>query len=96
MLDLNALRFRFLPQNRILRMVMASRLTYLEPEALILLRSVVLGIEHRKLPGLFIGCGCALGGSAIVIASGKRRSRNFRVYDTFGMIPSPPVRMALT
>jgi asparagine synthase (glutamine-hydrolysing) len=32
---------------------------------------------------------CALGGSAIVIASAKAPTRPFYVYDVFGMIPAP-------
>jgi len=36
-----------------------------------------------------IEAGCALGGSAIVMASAKSTSRPFYVYDVFGMIPPP-------
>jgi Macrocin-O-methyltransferase (TylF) len=54
-----------------------------------LLRSLVIPIERRRIPGMFIECGSALGGSAIVIASAKRRGRNLKVFDTFGMIPAP-------
>jgi hypothetical protein len=39
--------------------------------------------------GAFIEAGCALGGSAILIAKCKPRDRHLYVYDTFGMIPPP-------
>jgi Macrocin-O-methyltransferase (TylF) len=89
MLSPNGLRFRLLPANRVLRAVVASRLTYLEPEALMLLRATAAAIERRNIPGVFIECGCALGGSAIVIASAKRIERKFLIYDVFGTIPAP-------
>jgi len=41
------------------------------------------------LPGAFLEAGCALGGSAILIASLKTASRPLFVYDVFDMIPPP-------
>jgi asparagine synthase (glutamine-hydrolysing) len=41
------------------------------------------------MPGVLIEAGCALGGSAIVIATAKSRGRPFFVHDVFGMIPPP-------
>jgi asparagine synthase (glutamine-hydrolysing) len=38
---------------------------------------------------MFIEAGCALGGSTILISKLKNRSRPFKVYDVFGMIPPP-------
>jgi O-methyltransferase len=42
--------------------------------------------------GLFIEAGCALGGSAILLARLKPKSCDLRVYDVFGMIPEPSER----
>lgn len=64
-------------------------LTYLSPAALDDLRRTVASLEAARVPGLFIEAGCALGGSALVITSAKRRERPFNVYDVFGMIPPP-------
>jgi hypothetical protein len=72
--------------------VRRNRLTYLEREALVDLARVVREIERRALPGALIEAGCALGGSAIVIAQAKTRSRPFYIYDVFGMIPAPSDR----
>jgi asparagine synthase (glutamine-hydrolysing) len=72
--------------------VLQERLTYLEPDALLDLARLVRAIERRKLPGVLIEAGCALGGSAIVIAQAKRPSRPFDVYDVFGLIPEPSDR----
>jgi hypothetical protein len=72
--------------------VQRERLTYLERDALIDLALLVREIERRALPGVLIEAGCALGGSAIVIAQAKAGSRPFYVYDVFGMIPAPSDR----
>lgn len=46
-------------------------------------------IEDANLPGVYIEAGCALGGSAILIAKTKKSERPFFVYDVFEMIPPP-------
>lgn len=66
-----------------------SKLTYLGLGALVDLAERVLIAEKRQLPGIIIEAGCALGGSALVIATAKGSTRNFRIYDTFEQIPSP-------
>lgn len=45
--------------------VVAEGLTYLPPAALGELHRTVQSIERRRLPGMVIEAGCALGGSAI-------------------------------
>src|SRR5690348_17155627 len=42
--------------------------------------------------GLFIEAGCALGGSAILLARHKPKGSDLRVYDVFAVIPEPSVR----
>jgi O-methyltransferase len=69
--------------------VRRERLIYLELAALLDLAHRVQELERRRLPGGVIETGCALGGSAIVLAAGKKRTRPLYVYDVFGMIPPP-------
>lgn len=69
--------------------VVAEGLTYLSPAALDDLHRAVEAIERQRVPGIFVEAGCALGGSALVIAAAKRPERPFNVYDVFGMIPPP-------
>lgn len=75
-------------QERIVA-IRAQNLTYLSVRKLAALAETIQHIEERQLPGLFVEAGCALGGSAILIAQVKRPERPFRVYDVFGMIPAP-------
>jgi len=72
--------------------VRAEHLTYLKPNHLRDLASIVLAFERRKVPGLLIEAGAARGGSAIVIAAAKSPARPMKVYDVFGMIPAPGER----
>ena len=48
--------------------------------------------EETSRAGVLIEAGCALGGSAIVIAAAKSKCRPLFVYDLFGMIPPPSER----
>jgi asparagine synthase (glutamine-hydrolysing) len=73
----------------VIRRVMQHRLSYLEQGALMDLAAPVLENERTQVPGALIEAGCALGGSALVIAAAKSRERPFIVYDTFEMIPPP-------
>lgn len=73
----------------IIHKVKDSRLTYLDNMALIELYQTITDIEDRNLGGIFIEAGVALGGSAIVITAAKRKTRPFKLYDTFKMIPPP-------
>jgi hypothetical protein len=81
---------RVLGRNRrppIIDAVRADALTYLEEEALADLHTQGRRIEQLSIPGILIEAGCALGGSAIVMAAAKARRRPLHVYDVFGMIP---------
>jgi Macrocin-O-methyltransferase (TylF) len=69
-----------------------ERLTYLKPRHLRELAAVVLDVEARRLPGLVLEAGTALGGSAIVIARAKAPRRPMKVYDVFATIPPPGER----
>jgi len=71
--------------------IRARKLTYLSKEKLASLLETCRAIEQAGLPGLFLEAGCALGGSAALIASTKSVERPFFVYDVFGMIPPPTI-----
>jgi len=73
----------------IVRAVRAEGLTYLEESALKDIYYRVEKLELENNPGILIEAGCALGGSAIVMAAAKKKARSFYVYDVFGMIPPP-------
>lgn len=73
----------------VIREVRREGLTYLTEAALVDLHKRMGEIERERLPGVLIEAGCALGGSAIVIATAKAPGRPFYVHDVFGMIPPP-------
>ena len=74
----------------VIERVHGGKLTYLNPAALVDLHAAVKGLEEKNIPGIFIETGCALGGSALVIAASKSAARPLFLYDVFGMIPPPP------
>lgn len=73
----------------LVKRIRAEKLTYLSDKKLVSLVETCRSIEARKIPGIFLEAGCALGGSAILLASIKHRERRLNVYDVFGMIPPP-------
>lgn len=66
-------------------------LTYLDTTALVDLYRRVYSVTNATHRGIIIETGCAVGGSALVIAAAKQRQSPFYIYDTFDMIP-PPTR----
>ena len=73
----------------VIREVRRRNLTYLETDALMDLAQVMLDTERRGGNGMIVEAGCALGGSAIVLASAKSKQRPLFIYDVFGTIPPP-------
>lgn len=73
----------------IITKVKRESLTYLGNDALLDLYKQVYRIEKDNINGIFIEAGCALGGSAMVIAVPKSKNRHFNIYDVFDMIPPP-------
>lgn len=69
--------------------IRSRKLTYLSEQKLTSLASTCRSIEEAGLPGIFVEAGCALGGSAILIASMKSPERPLFIYDVFEMIPPP-------
>lgn len=80
---------RVQPVHPVIRRVRKQKLTYLPVGALNDLFEAAKAVEREQRPGLLIEAGCALGGSAIVLAKAKARERRFMVHDVFGMIPPP-------
>jgi asparagine synthase (glutamine-hydrolysing) len=61
-------------EHELISRIRSQNLTYLSDKKLASLTSTCRSIEDANLPGIFLEAGCALGGSAILIASLKRRS----------------------
>ncbi|MEZ4619500.1 MAG: TylF/MycF/NovP-related O-methyltransferase [Caldilineaceae bacterium] len=76
----------------VMRSVMDNGWSYLTAGALTELRDSTKQIEQANLSGIFVEAGCALGGSAIIIAQAKSTTRPLYIYDAFGMIPPPSER----
>jgi polysaccharide pyruvyl transferase WcaK-like protein len=71
----------------VIHQVLSDNLTYLNYRALVDLVEAVRELDRHNLHGAIIETGCALGGSALTMASAKASTRPFYVYDVFGMIP---------
>lgn len=87
---------RWLPGNRltpddraVIGSIRARRLTYLSDARLECIARTCNQAIARGLPGRFVEAGCALGGSAILMACLKETQRPLHVHDVFGMIPAP-------
>jgi hypothetical protein len=77
------------PDRALMSRIRGANLTYLSDRKLASLVNTARAIEEADLPGAFMEAGCALGGSAILLASVKSAQRPLEVYDVFGMIPPP-------
>lgn len=77
------------PVDPVVGAVRKERLTYLPVGALNDLFEAAVAADRDGRPGIFLEAGCALGGSAIVLARAKTPDRPLRVHDVFGMIPPP-------
>lgn len=73
----------------VIKKVRKENLTFLGEYPLYDIYSSIKHLERKKISGVFIEAGVALGGSAIVIASAKKISRPLFLYDVFAMIPPP-------
>jgi hypothetical protein len=81
---------RLPPKDReLISRIRSQKLTYLSEKKLASIAATIRSSEDTHLPGIFLEAGCALGGSAVLIASLKRPDRPLLIYDVFGMIPPP-------
>lgn len=89
---MSALRARFgqdhVPTD-LVPLVREKRITLMHAAVLAELRDRALAVEQEGIKGSIIEAGCAMGGSAIVLAAAKSRRRRLFVHDVFGMIPPP-------
>ena len=73
-----------------IRFLRSNALTYCgRPGKLEVVHEAAKRVEAAHVPGIFLEAGVAMGGSAIVIAKTKARSRELRLYDVFEMLPPP-------
>jgi Macrocin-O-methyltransferase (TylF) len=87
---INALLNRLsLDERELIARIQSKNLTYLTEKKLASIADTCKAIVQSGLPGSFIEAGCALGGSAILVATLKNTERALLVYDVFGMIPPP-------
>jgi asparagine synthase (glutamine-hydrolysing) len=75
--------------NETIEHVKAHNLTYLSHAKLGKLASICVQNEKNNITGIIIETGCALGGSAIVMAANKIKNRPLKIYDVFDQIPAP-------
>lgn len=66
-------------------------LTMVSTARLVEIATVITRLEARSVPGVFVECGTARGGTAILQTSLKSPDRRLYVYDVFGLIPAPTV-----
>ena len=71
------------------RRLRADKLTFLGTVPLLDLRQRVLQADRRGIPGALVEAGCALGGSALLMALSKSPTRELFVHDVFSTIPAP-------
>lgn len=76
----------------VIKKVNDKHLSYLGINELLDLAQICISNEKENIEGIIVEAGCALGGSAIVLASGKKVNRKLFVYDVFSMIPPPSDR----
>jgi predicted O-methyltransferase YrrM len=73
----------------LIRAIREARLTYLSEAKLETIALTCRSLEDRRIAGRFVEAGCALGGSAILIARSKAPARQLDLFDVFAMIPPP-------
>lgn len=78
------------PTAEAIDLVKARRWTFLSDARLT--RLAWAAIETAELDGSIAETGCALGGSAIVLAASKRPGQEMNLYDVFAQIPPPTER----
>ena len=76
-------------EAELIRRIRGRKLTYLSERKLASLARTCREIEEKRLAGVFVEAGIALGGSTILLASLKQDARPLRAHDVFDMIPPP-------
>ncbi|BAY81006.1 hypothetical protein NIES267_04710 [Calothrix parasitica NIES-267] len=89
---INLFKQDFYEEYKVIQEVRDKKITYCGYPKLENICKAIKHIQSKEIPGIYIECGCALGGSAIVIARMKPKSNNLYIYDVFSMIPAPSER----
>jgi Macrocin-O-methyltransferase (TylF) len=82
----------FVPESLIINKIREKNLTYCGYPKLENICRAIRDIQLKQVSGIYLEAGCALGGSAIIIAQMKPRSVPLYLFDVFGMIPPPSER----
>lgn len=80
---------RYKNVGKVIKRVVRENLSYNDMSRLRALAEVAINNEKDRIRGDLIEAGCALGGSAIVLAASKSRERRLFIYDVFGVHPPP-------
>ncbi|MEM0939283.1 MAG: TylF/MycF/NovP-related O-methyltransferase [Bacteroidota bacterium] len=85
-----SLLFTLSPKERkLILSIIEQKLTYLSIGRLKKIARTCEDIKKKRISGIFIEAGCALGGSSILISKLKPQASALHVYDAFDMIPPP-------
>jgi Macrocin-O-methyltransferase (TylF) len=82
----------FVQEALIINKIREKNLTYCGYPKLENICRAIRDIQLKQVPGIYLEAGCALGGSAIVIAQMKPHAVPLYLFDVFGMIPPPSER----
>ncbi|QMS90670.1 asparagine synthase [Nostoc edaphicum CCNP1411] len=79
----------FSQEHELINRIREKNLTYCGYPKLENICRAIKYIQKKQVHGLYLEAGCALGGSAILIAHMKPNSVPLHIFDVFGMIPPP-------
>ena len=82
----------FPKEAEILDKIRKSNLTYCGYPKLENICRAIKDVQSKNVSGIYLEAGCALGGSAILIANMKPRTAPLYLFDVFGTIPPPSER----
>ena len=74
--------------KKLIPIVRELNLTYLNYPKLLSIIKSIKEIQRKKVKGIFLEAGVALGGSLVLIAA-YSKNQKIKGYDTFGLIPPP-------
>ena len=78
--------------HQTIQLIRKKKLTYCGYPKLENICEAIEIIQNKNVAGIYVEAGCALGGSAILIAQCKPKTTPFAIYDVFEMIPPPSER----
>lgn len=78
--------------NNLTNQIALNGLTYLDKYAISNLIHAIDKITRKRVQGIWVEAGTALGGSAIIISALKQPGQSLHLFDTFTMIPPPNIK----